>query len=100
MARAPTSAVGRPALTALQLPLGLNLSSPRAQDVYSTYLSRASSPRCGRDAHDALERPAEGFLRLVADPLGDCRYLGVARRQASRRELHSPLGEILHRRLP
>jgi hypothetical protein len=36
-------------------------------------------------------------LRLVFDLFSDCRHLGVARREATRRELHSPLGEVLHR---
>jgi transposase InsO family protein len=43
-------------------------------------ISRASSPGCRRDAHQALERPAEGFLRLVADRPGDGRHLGGARK--------------------
>ena len=36
------------------------------------------APGRGRDAHETLERPAEGFLGLVADFPGDRRHLGVA----------------------
>src|SRR4029453_13820118 len=56
-------------------------------------------PRRGRNTDEAFERAAERGLRLVADLLGDRRHLRVARRQPSGRELHTPLGEELHRGL-
>src|SRR5689334_8505743 len=61
-------------------------------------LTVRASPRSWRRSDRLLECAGEGRLGVVADNLGDLRERRAGGAEPLSRDLHAPIGEVVHRR--